>query len=177
MTTIKNLNSSTVLYGILYFILVWYLPMFKNWWVIIHITLKIEEMLYYISNLNDLVWCKTLWSCMIYYICFGVWISLILPASWFIKVMFYNLFCRLSDHRSRSIVNAIISTVVPAAFSTITSFSKLIWRSSTSPDKKKHKESPQPFARGWHFVFTNIIECRTLGFFWYLFLNTKVNMY
>lgn len=53
---------------------------------------------------------------------------------------------RLSEDRSRSLVGAILSKVVPATFSTIASFSKMIWRSDqTSP--KKPEEKPQPFAR------------------------------
>lgn len=48
-------------------------------------------------------------------------------------------------------MGAILSKVVPATFSTIASFSKLIWRSEqTSPKKspKKSDQKPQPFARG-----------------------------
>ncbi|KAM5586259.1 hypothetical protein ABKV19_005255 [Rosa sericea] len=53
---------------------------------------------------------------------------------------------RLSEDKNRSFVGAILSKVVPATFSTIASFSKLIWRSEqTSP--KKLDETPQPFAR------------------------------
>ncbi|CAI9088809.1 OLC1v1023246C1 [Oldenlandia corymbosa var. corymbosa] len=52
---------------------------------------------------------------------------------------------RLSENRSRSIVGAILSKVVPATFSTISSLSKMIWRSDTSP--KKPEEKPQPLAR------------------------------
>ncbi|KAF5478555.1 hypothetical protein F2P56_005105 [Juglans regia] len=53
---------------------------------------------------------------------------------------------RLSEDKSRSLVGAILSKVVPATFSTIASFSKLIWRSEqTSPRKSDVK--PQPFAR------------------------------
>ncbi|KAL5564551.1 hypothetical protein UlMin_027715 [Ulmus minor] len=53
---------------------------------------------------------------------------------------------RLSEDKSRSLVGAILSKVVPATFSTIASFSKMIWRSEqTSPRKSDVK--PQPFAR------------------------------
>lgn len=57
---------------------------------------------------------------------------------------------RLSENKGRSLVGAILSKVVPATFSTIASFSKLIWRSEhTSPVKspKKSEQKPQPFAR------------------------------
>ncbi|CAL5193371.1 unnamed protein product [Lathyrus oleraceus] len=57
---------------------------------------------------------------------------------------------RLSEDKGRSLVGAILSKVVPATFSTIASFSKLIWRSeNTSPQKspKKSEAKPQPFAR------------------------------
>ncbi|XP_004516083.1 uncharacterized protein [Cicer arietinum] len=57
---------------------------------------------------------------------------------------------RLSEDKGRSLVGAILSKVVPATFSTIASFSKLIWRSDhTSPVKspKKSEQKPQPFAR------------------------------
>ncbi|KAI5418256.1 hypothetical protein KIW84_042762 [Lathyrus oleraceus] len=57
---------------------------------------------------------------------------------------------RLSEDKGRSLVGAILSKVVPATFSTIASFSKLIWRSeNTSPQKspKKSEVKPQPFAR------------------------------
>nr|XP_027064178.1 rab3 GTPase-activating protein non-catalytic subunit-like isoform X1 [Coffea arabica] len=52
---------------------------------------------------------------------------------------------RLSEDRSRSIVGAILSKVVPATFSTISSISKMIWRSDTTT--KKQEEKPQPLAR------------------------------
>ncbi|PWA93288.1 hypothetical protein CTI12_AA067200 [Artemisia annua] len=52
---------------------------------------------------------------------------------------------RLSEDRSRSFVGAILSRVVPATFSTIASFSKLLWR-SPEPTKKPEPK-PQPFAR------------------------------
>ncbi|XP_015876259.3 uncharacterized protein LOC107412934 [Ziziphus jujuba] len=53
---------------------------------------------------------------------------------------------RLSEDKSRSLVGAILSKVVPATFSTIASFSKMIWRSEqTSPTKSDVKI--QPFAR------------------------------
>ncbi|OVA14398.1 Rab3-GAP regulatory subunit [Macleaya cordata] len=53
---------------------------------------------------------------------------------------------RLSEDRSRSLVGAILSKVVPAAFSTISSFSKMIWRSEQASTKKSEKKS-QSFAR------------------------------
>lgn len=52
---------------------------------------------------------------------------------------------RLSEDRSRSFVGAIMSKVVPATFSTIASFSRLIWRSNQPT--KKPEPKPQPFAR------------------------------
>lgn len=52
---------------------------------------------------------------------------------------------RLSEDRSRSLVGAILSKVVPATFSTISSLSKMIWRSEQSPTKSEPK--PQSFAR------------------------------
>lgn len=52
---------------------------------------------------------------------------------------------RLSEDRSKSLVGAILSKVVPVTFSTIASFSKIIWRSDNSPTKTEPK--PQPFAR------------------------------
>ncbi|KAF5208214.1 Rab3 gtpase-activating protein non-catalytic subunit [Thalictrum thalictroides] len=53
---------------------------------------------------------------------------------------------RLSENRNRSIVGAILSKVVPAAFSTISSVSRMIWRSE-KPSTKKAEEKPQPFAK------------------------------
>ncbi|KAK6230733.1 hypothetical protein QUC31_002251 [Theobroma cacao] len=53
---------------------------------------------------------------------------------------------RLSEDRNRSLVGAILSKVVPATFSTIASFSKMIWRSEQTP-KRKSEEKPQSFAR------------------------------
>lgn len=58
---------------------------------------------------------------------------------------------RLYEDKGRSLVGAILSKVVPATFSTIASFSKLISQSeNTSPQKspKKSEVKPQPFARG-----------------------------
>ncbi|XP_024959104.1 rab3 GTPase-activating protein non-catalytic subunit [Cynara cardunculus var. scolymus] len=52
---------------------------------------------------------------------------------------------RLSEDRSRSFVGAIMSKVFPATFSTIASFSKLLWRSNQPT--KKPEPKPQPFAR------------------------------
>ncbi|XP_057539921.1 uncharacterized protein LOC130817951 [Amaranthus tricolor] len=53
---------------------------------------------------------------------------------------------RLSEDKNRSLVGAILSKVVPATFSTIASFSKLLWRSDKSLPKKIEPK-PQPFAR------------------------------
>uniref|UniRef100_A0A5B6YTB5 Putative rab3 GTPase-activating protein non-catalytic subunit isoform X2 n=1 Tax=Davidia involucrata TaxID=16924 RepID=A0A5B6YTB5_DAVIN len=53
---------------------------------------------------------------------------------------------RLSEDRNRSLVGAILSKVVPATFSTIASFSKMIWRSEQTSTKKPQAK-PQPFAR------------------------------
>nr|DAD21222.1 TPA_asm: hypothetical protein HUJ06_022685 [Nelumbo nucifera] len=54
--------------------------------------------------------------------------------------------CRLSEDRNRSIVGAILSKVVPATFSTIASFSKMIWRSGQT-SATNSEEKPQPFAK------------------------------
>ncbi|KAJ4726448.1 putative Rab3 gtpase-activating protein non-catalytic subunit [Melia azedarach] len=51
---------------------------------------------------------------------------------------------RLSEDRSRSFVGAILSKVVPATFSTISSLSKMIWRREQSPTRSEPK--PQSFA-------------------------------
>lgn len=53
---------------------------------------------------------------------------------------------RLSEDRSRSLVGVILSKVMPATFSTIASFSKMIWRSEQTSTKKSHIPS-QPFAK------------------------------
>ncbi|KAL5707532.1 hypothetical protein ACHQM5_018426 [Ranunculus cassubicifolius] len=53
---------------------------------------------------------------------------------------------RLSADRKRSIVGAILSKVVPAAFSTLSSVSRMIWRSQTPPPKKEEVKT-QPFAK------------------------------
>ncbi|GAB2278032.1 hypothetical protein Dimus_012731 [Dionaea muscipula] len=53
---------------------------------------------------------------------------------------------RLSEDRNRSLVGAILSKVVPAAFSTIASVSKMIWRSDRRTTNKSEAR-PQPFAR------------------------------
>lgn len=63
-------------------------------------------------------------------------------------VMFYASCKRLSEDRGRSIVGAILSKVVPAAASTIASFSKLIWRSNDQSPKRKPEAKTQSFARG-----------------------------
>jgi len=66
-------------------------------------------------------------------------------------VIFFYPLGRLSESKGRSLVGAILSKVVPATFSTLSSFSKLIWRSEQSPPKnspKKSDQKPQPFARG-----------------------------
>jgi len=44
-------------------------------------------------------------------------------------------------------VGAILSKVMPAAFSTISSVSKMIWRSERTPTKKPEVK-PQSFAKG-----------------------------
>ncbi|KAG9447894.1 hypothetical protein H6P81_014022 [Aristolochia fimbriata] len=53
---------------------------------------------------------------------------------------------RLSEDRSRSLVGALFSKVVPATFSAIASFSKMIWRSEQSSPVKR-EPSPQSFAK------------------------------
>lgn len=59
----------------------------------------------------------------------------------------FKLYKRLSEDRGISLVGAILSKVVPATFSTIASFSKMIWRSEQTPTKKPEPK-PQSFARG-----------------------------
>ncbi|CAN8259333.1 unnamed protein product [Cochlearia groenlandica] len=54
---------------------------------------------------------------------------------------------RLVKDRGRSLVGAILSKVVPAAASTIASFSKLIWRSNDKSPKRKPEAKAQSFAR------------------------------
>ncbi|TVU09116.1 hypothetical protein EJB05_42577 [Eragrostis curvula] len=53
---------------------------------------------------------------------------------------------RLSEDRSRSLVGAILSKGVAATFSTISSLSKILWRSEPSPPKKS-RPKPQSFAK------------------------------
>ncbi|ONK69028.1 uncharacterized protein A4U43_C05F18530 [Asparagus officinalis] len=53
---------------------------------------------------------------------------------------------RLSVDRSRSLVGTILSKVLPATFSTLISFSKMIWRSEQPSTRKSHITS-QPFAK------------------------------
>uniref|UniRef100_M8CQ45 Rab3 GTPase-activating protein non-catalytic subunit n=1 Tax=Aegilops tauschii TaxID=37682 RepID=M8CQ45_AEGTA len=53
---------------------------------------------------------------------------------------------RLSEDRSRSLVGAILSRGVAATFSTISSLSKILWRSEPSPTKKS-RPKPQAFAK------------------------------
>ncbi|XP_022976490.1 rab3 GTPase-activating protein non-catalytic subunit [Cucurbita maxima] len=53
---------------------------------------------------------------------------------------------RLSEDKSRSLVGAILSKVVPATFSTIASFSKMIWQSEPKTSKKPDPKG-QDFAR------------------------------
>ncbi|OAY54779.1 rab3 GTPase-activating protein non-catalytic subunit [Manihot esculenta] len=53
---------------------------------------------------------------------------------------------RLSENRSKSLVGAILSKVVPATFSTIASFSKMIWRSEQTSTKKSEAKT-QSFAK------------------------------
>ncbi|KAG6473046.1 hypothetical protein ZIOFF_066953 [Zingiber officinale] len=54
---------------------------------------------------------------------------------------------RLSEDRSRSLVGTILSKVVPVTFSTIASFSKLIWRNESNATRKS-RPTPQSFAKG-----------------------------
>lgn len=65
-----------------------------------------------------------------------------------IRVIMLCFFERLSEDRGRSLVGAILSKVVPAAASTIASFSKLIWRSNDQSPKRKPEAKTQSFARG-----------------------------
>ncbi|WOK91499.1 hypothetical protein Cni_G00190 [Canna indica] len=53
---------------------------------------------------------------------------------------------RLSEDRSRSLVGTILSKVVPVTFSTIASFSKMLWRSEPNATRKS-RPTPQPFAK------------------------------
>ncbi|KAJ8747155.1 hypothetical protein K2173_010016 [Erythroxylum novogranatense] len=53
---------------------------------------------------------------------------------------------RLSEDKNRSLVGAILSKVVPATFSTIASFSKMIWRSEPTFTKRSEVK-PQSFAK------------------------------
>lgn len=53
---------------------------------------------------------------------------------------------RLSEDKSRSIVGAILSKVVPATFSTLASVSRMIWRSDQTAAKKS-RVALQPFAK------------------------------
>ncbi|KAM7251311.1 hypothetical protein ACFE04_023194 [Oxalis oulophora] len=53
---------------------------------------------------------------------------------------------RLSEDKNRSLVGAILSRVVPATFSTIASFSKMLWRSEPTSTKKP-EETIQAFAK------------------------------
>ncbi|PPS02564.1 hypothetical protein GOBAR_AA18115 [Gossypium barbadense] len=53
---------------------------------------------------------------------------------------------RLSEDRKRSLVGVILSKVMPVTFSTIASFSKMIWRSEPTPTSKP-EEKLQSFAR------------------------------
>ncbi|XP_008463739.1 uncharacterized protein LOC103501813 isoform X4 [Cucumis melo] len=59
---------------------------------------------------------------------------------------------RLSEDKSRSLVGAILSKVVPATFSTIASFSKMIWRSEPKTSKK-------PDAKGQAFARASPLTC------------------
>ncbi|RRT61852.1 hypothetical protein B296_00043867 [Ensete ventricosum] len=65
---------------------------------------------------------------------------------------------RLSEDRSRSLVGTILSKVVPVTFSTIASFSKLIWRSEQSATRKSHPTS-QPFAKVSEFIAVSPLTC------------------
>ncbi|XP_010276997.1 PREDICTED: rab3 GTPase-activating protein non-catalytic subunit-like isoform X2 [Nelumbo nucifera] len=53
---------------------------------------------------------------------------------------------RLSEDRSRSILGAFLSKVMPTTFSTIVSFSKMIWQSDQTSTTNSEVQ-PQPFAR------------------------------
>ncbi|XP_068666172.1 uncharacterized protein [Aristolochia californica] len=53
---------------------------------------------------------------------------------------------RLSEDRSQSLIGALLSKVVPVTFSTIASFSKMIWRREQSSPVKP-EASPQSFAK------------------------------
>lgn len=53
---------------------------------------------------------------------------------------------RVSEDKSRSLVGAILSKVVPVAFSTISSFSRMIWRSENTTTRKS-RAPPQSFAK------------------------------
>ncbi|KAE8706103.1 hypothetical protein F3Y22_tig00110403pilonHSYRG00013 [Hibiscus syriacus] len=53
---------------------------------------------------------------------------------------------RLSVDRKRSLVGTILSKVMPATFSTIASFSKMVWRSEPTPNRKP-EEKLQSFAQ------------------------------
>ncbi|CAJ1978486.1 unnamed protein product [Sphenostylis stenocarpa] len=67
-----------------------------------------------------------------------------------LTLLLFDPLGRLSESKGRSLVGAILSRVVPATFSTLSSFSKLIWRSEPSSPKKSPKkvdQKPQPFAR------------------------------
>ncbi|XP_022941015.1 rab3 GTPase-activating protein non-catalytic subunit-like [Cucurbita moschata] len=59
---------------------------------------------------------------------------------------------RLSEDKSRSLVGAILSKVVPVTFSTIASFSKMIWQSDPKTSKK-------PDAKGQAFARASLLTC------------------
>lgn len=64
--------------------------------------------------------------------------------------------CRLSEDRGRSLVGAILSKVVPATFSTIASFSKMIWRSDQASTKQPEVKT-QPFAKGVKSAISTVV--------------------
>lgn len=80
--------------------------------------------------------------------CFHGVLLLIKESVLLTRVFMLCFFERLSEDRGRSLVGAILSKVVPAAASTIASFSKLIWRSNDQSPKRKPEAKTQSFARG-----------------------------
>ncbi|CAA6665629.1 unnamed protein product [Spirodela intermedia] len=58
---------------------------------------------------------------------------------------------RLSEDRSRSLVGAILSKIVPTAFSTLSSLSNIFWRREQGSTKKP-EETVQPFAKASHLT-------------------------
>ncbi|CAI9782711.1 unnamed protein product [Fraxinus pennsylvanica] len=77
---------------------------------------------------------------------FSFYCSTVSALSTLIDLLFH--ISRLSEDKSRSLVGAILSKVVPATFSTLASFSKLIWHSEQKPTKNPEVNT-QPFARAF----------------------------